>query len=102
MTGPTRSPVLPDVPTFKEAGYPDVQFTAWFGVFAPAKTPPAILDKLNAEVAKAARAPDTRAKLEEAGYRVTATSRDEFTQAVRDDTARWAKVVKSTGFKAQY
>ena len=101
MTGPTRSQVLPDVPTFKEAGYPDVQFTAWFGVFAPAKTPPEILDKLNAEVAKAARAPDTRAKLEEAGYRVTATSREEFAQAVREDTARWAKVVKSTGFKAQ-
>ena len=101
ITGPTRSPMLPQVPTFKETGFPDVEFSAWFGILAPAKTPPAVLDKLNAEIVKAVRAPDTRAKLEEAGYRVTGTTRDEFAKSIRDDAARWAKVVKTTGFKAQ-
>jgi tripartite-type tricarboxylate transporter receptor subunit TctC len=99
-TGATRSAVLPDVPTFKELGYADVQFDAWFGVLAPAKTPPEILDKLNVEIVKAVQSPDGRAKLEEAGFRVTGTKRDEFASIIRDDVARWAKVVKKTGFKA--
>jgi len=73
---------------------------AWFGVLAPAKTPPEILEKLNAEIVKAVQSAEGRAKLEEAGFRVTGTKRDEFTSIVRDDIARWAKVVKKTGFKA--
>ena len=100
MTGPSRSSLLPDVPTFKELGYPDLEFSAWFGILAPAKTPPDILDRLNAEIVKAIRSPDGRAKLEEAGFRVTGTSRNEFSGIIRDETARWAKVVRASGFKA--
>lgn len=99
-TGSSRSPLLPDVPTFKELGYSDVEFAAWFGVLAPAKTPPEILDKLNAEIVKAMKSPEARTKLEEGGFRVTGTSREEFARIIRDDSARWAKVVNATGFKA--
>jgi tripartite-type tricarboxylate transporter receptor subunit TctC len=100
MTGPSRSPLLPDVPTFKELGYPDLEFSAWFGILAPGKTPPEILDRLNAEIVKALKLPEGRAKLEEAGFRVTGTTRTEFTGIIRDETTRWAKVVKASGFKA--
>jgi tripartite-type tricarboxylate transporter receptor subunit TctC len=100
MTGPVRSPLLPDVPTFKELGYPDLEFSAWFGILAPAKTPPEILDKLNAEIVKALKSPDGRAKLEQAGFRVTGSGRTEFANVIRDETVRWGKVVKASGFKA--
>lgn len=100
-TGPQRSGVLPDVPTVKELGYPTLEFDAWFGLVAPAKTPPEILDKLNAAVAKAMQVPEVREKFEGAGFRVTGTSRDEFAKLMRQDIARWEKVVKATGFKAQ-
>ena len=55
VTGPVRSPLLPDVPTFKELGQPDLQFSAWFGLVAPAKTPPDIINKLNAELHEGTR-----------------------------------------------
>lgn len=100
-TGPARSPMFPDVPTSKEEGYPDMQFSSWYGVFAPAQTPVAILDKLNAELVKAANAPDTRARFEASGLRVTGTTREEFARIIRNDIARWGAVVKATGFKAQ-
>ena len=99
-TGPSRSAALPDVPTFKEQGLPELEFSSWFGVVAPAKTPPEVLAKLNADILKAVRSADGKAKLEEAGFRVTGTSRDEFVRIIGADTAKWGKAVAATGFKA--
>ncbi|MES2945673.1 MAG: tripartite tricarboxylate transporter substrate binding protein [Pseudomonadota bacterium] len=99
-TGPVRSGILPDVPTFKEQGYADLEFSSWFGVVAPAKTPADIIAKLNADIVKAVRSADGKAKLEEAGFRVTGTSRDEFVKIISADTAQWGKAVVATGFKA--
>ncbi|MES2192159.1 MAG: tripartite tricarboxylate transporter substrate binding protein [Pseudomonadota bacterium] len=99
-TGPVRSTALPDVPTFKEQGYPDLEFSSWFGIVAPAKTPPDIIAKLNADIVKAVRSADGKTKLEEAGFRVTGTSRDEFVRIISADTAKWGKAVAATGFKA--
>ena len=99
-TGSARSQNFPDVPTFKEAGYKDVEFDAWFGIFAPAKTPPAIVDKLNVEIVKALQAPEIRSKLADAGMQAAGTKRAEFEQMMSVDIDRWAKVVKATGFKA--
>lgn len=101
VTGPERTPLFPETPTSREAGYPDVQFTSWYGVFAPVGTPADILDKLSAEVVKATHAAQTRARLEDAGLRVTGTGRQEFDRIIRTDAARWGKVVEATGFKAQ-
>lgn len=99
-TGPVRSAALPDVPTFKEQGYPDLAFSSWFGVVAPAKTPVDVLAKLNADIVKAVRSVDGKARLEDAGFRVTGTSREEFVQIISADTAKWGKAVVATGFKA--
>ncbi len=99
-TGPVRSAALPDVPTFKEQGYPELEFSSWFGIVAPAKTPPEIIAKLNADIVKAVRSADGKTKLEDAGFRVTGTSREDFVRIISADTAKWGKAVAATGFKA--
>ena len=99
-TGATRTSMLPDVPTIKEQGYPNLEFDAWFGIVAPAKTPADIVNKLSADVQKAIKSPDTKARLEEAGFRVTGTGRDEFARIIAKDTVTWGKAVAATGFKA--
>ncbi|MDN3920691.1 Bug family tripartite tricarboxylate transporter substrate binding protein [Roseateles violae] len=98
-TAAARSPLLPDVPTFAEAGLPKVDFSAWFAVFAPAGTPAATLDQLSQQFAAAARAPEVRQKLVEAGFSVTGSSRAEAEKMVRDEALRWAAAVKASGFK---
>ncbi len=99
-TGPVRAGALPDVPTFKEQGHPDLEFSSWFGVVAPAKTPPEIIAKLNADIVRAVHSADGKTRLEEAGFRVTGTSRDEFVKIISADTVKWGKAVAATGFKA--
>ncbi|WP_038218481.1 Bug family tripartite tricarboxylate transporter substrate binding protein [Xenophilus azovorans] len=99
-TGEQRSPMLPDVPTFKELGYPNLQFSAWFGIVAPAKTPPEIVAKLNSSIVRAMQSPDGQKKMEDAGFRATGTSTQAFASIIASDTATWGKVVKATGFKA--
>jgi tripartite-type tricarboxylate transporter receptor subunit TctC len=99
-TGATRTSALPDVPTIKEQGYANLEFSSWFGIVAPARTPADVLAKLSADVQKAVKSPDTRAKLEEAGFRVTGTNADEFARIIAADTVTWGKAVAATGFKA--
>lgn len=99
-TGATRTSALPDVPTIKEQGYANLEFSSWFGIVAPARTPADVLAKLSADVQKAVKSPDTRAKLEEAGFRVTGTNADEFARIISADTVTWGKAVAATGFKA--
>lgn len=99
-TGATRAAALPDVPTIKEQGYPTLEFSSWFGIVAPAKTPNDILSKLSADIQKAMKAPDAKAKMEEAGFRVTGTDREEFARIIAADTITWGKAVAATGFKA--
>ena len=99
-TGPARAAALPDVPTIKEQGYPTLEFSSWFGIVAPARTPPEILAKLSADVQKAVKAPEARTKLEDAGFRVTGTTAEEFTRIIAADTVTWGKAVAATGFKA--
>jgi tripartite-type tricarboxylate transporter receptor subunit TctC len=99
-TGPSRSHALPDVPTFAEQGYPQVKFQSWYGMFAPAGTPAAIVAKLEADVRNATRAEDNKTKMETAGFRVTGTSAEEFVRLIAADTALWGKLVAATGFKA--
>ena len=99
-TGGTRSNALPDVPTIKEQGYPSLEFNSWFGIVAPAKTPPEIVAKLSADIIKAVQSPEGKAKMEEAGFRVTGTNREEFTRIIAADTVTWGKAVAATGFKA--
>ncbi len=99
-TAAARSPLLPDVPTFAEAGWPKLDFTAWFALFAPAGTPPAVLDLLNRQAVAAVQSPEVKARLQEAGFTVLGTSRADTERMLKAETQRWAEVVKATGFKA--
>ena len=99
-TGATRTGALPDVPTIKEQGFNNLEFSSWFGIVAPSKVPADILAKLSADIQKAVKSPETKAKLEESGFRVTGTSREEFTRIIAADTVTWGKAVAATGFKA--
>ncbi|WP_338794692.1 tripartite tricarboxylate transporter substrate binding protein [Acidovorax sp. DW039] len=99
-TGGTRTNVLPDVPTIKEQGYPSLEFNSWFGIVAPGKTPPEVLSRLQADIIKAVQSPEGKAKLEDAGFRVTGTTREEFARIIAADTVTWGKAVAATGFKA--
>lgn len=98
-TAATRSPLLPEVPTFTEAGLPKVDFSAWFAIFAPAGTPASALDVLNRSIVAALQSPDTKAKLVEAGFSVIGSSRADTEKMLKAEAARWAAVVKATGFK---
>lgn len=99
-SGGARSAALPQVPTFKELGYQGMEFASWFGIVAPAGTPQDIVNKLNADITRIMSSADNRQKLEEAGFRVTGTSRQEFARIIAEDTVTWGKAVRATGFKA--
>ncbi|KQP37067.1 tripartite tricarboxylate transporter substrate binding protein [Pseudorhodoferax sp. Leaf274] len=99
-TGGQRTAALPDVPTFKEQGYANLEFNSWFGIVAPAKTPPEVVAKLNADIVRAMHSPDGQKKMEDAGFRVTGTTQQEFASVIAADTAKWGKAVAATGFKA--
>ncbi|GIZ50329.1 Bug family tripartite tricarboxylate transporter substrate binding protein [Noviherbaspirillum aridicola] len=100
-SGSTRSAMLPDVPTAQEQGYPAVEFGAWFGLYAPAKTPAEVLETLSRATMNGLKAQDARERLQGAGFRIAGSGRQELDRLLREDIPRWEKVVKSTGFKAQ-
>jgi tripartite-type tricarboxylate transporter receptor subunit TctC len=91
---------LPDVPTVTELGYPDLVLTSWFGLAVPKGTPRAAIDRVNAEVMKVLRAPDVVAKLRALGMDpAKPNSPDDFGAFMKEDAARWKKVVKEAGIE---
>ena len=97
VTTESRHPALPDTPTTAEAGYAKFQVTGWQGWVAPAGTPRAILDRVNAETNKAMNDPATRAKLFEQGYLPAGGSVDAFAKQLAADQVKWAELVKVSG-----
>ena len=98
ISGQKRWPAMPDVPLFGEQGYPVLdRFTGWWGVFAPAGTPPATVDQLAAAFNEALRDPNIRKRIEGANAEPTGTTPAEFTQIVRTDLARWSALLKELG-----
>ena len=89
-----RHPLLPAVPTMIEEGLPDFEALSWQGLFVPAGTPPAVLERLNAEVVKAVRAPDLKDFFAERGFVVEAQSVDESRRFIDGELAKWARIVK--------
>lgn len=98
-TAKKRSSLMPDVPTFTEQGLPKADFSAWFAIFVPAGTPQSIVDRIQRDMVRAVQAPETRKKLEEAGFVVVGSSQAETRKMVQAEAERWAKVVKASGFK---
>lgn len=99
-TGPQRSALLQQVATMRELGRPGLEFESWFGVSAPAATPPAALAALEGAILRALGAPANRARLEEAGFRIAAQDRAAFGAQIVADRERWAEVVRQSGFRA--
>jgi len=93
VTGPRRWKGLESVPTFAEQGYPQFADVGWFGLFAPAGTPDAIVNRLSAEVAKAVAVPEVKARLQELGTEPNGTTPAAFDAQIRKDAERWARVV---------
>jgi tripartite-type tricarboxylate transporter receptor subunit TctC len=100
-TGEKRSAVLPDVPTVSEAGVPGYEATIWLGIMAPKGTPPEIVDRLNAEIARIIAKPSIREAWAKQGAVPMTMSPAQFDAFLRRDTDKWAKVIQQAGIKVQ-
>ena len=92
VTSKVRSPVAPDVPTIAESGYPGIDAIGWHGIMAPAHTPAAIVDKLNSEILKALKEPETRTLLEKQAITIVGSGPEAFAGFIRQDIAVWKEV----------
>lgn len=95
-----RSPFLPAVPTLREAGY-DLAAAGWYGMFAPARTPPEVVARLSKAIVDAVRAPDVRQRFLSFGLQPTGTSAAAFADIQKDDSEKWAPAVKASGFRPE-
>jgi tripartite-type tricarboxylate transporter receptor subunit TctC len=95
VTTERRSPALPEVPTTREAGFPQVDAVAWFGIQAPARgTPRPVIERLAAEIQAVVRDPAVRAKIEEQGAEPIGDTPEQFEAYIRREIARWGEVVR--------
>lgn len=100
VNSPTRSPVLPDVPTASEAGLPGYEMTVWLGLLAPAGTPADIIQKINRDVGKVLEMPSVKTRLAGLGMEPAFTSADAFGKLIADEVAKYATVIKAAAIKA--
>ena len=97
----TRLQAFADVPTMAEAGYPEIEFDNWFGVFVPAGTPGEIITHLNREIAKSMALPDVEERLVALGFEPVASTPEEFATQIKIELEKWAKVIRAANIKAQ-
>lgn len=98
-SGKARSAILPDLPTLSEAGVPGYEATIWLGLMAPKGTPAAIVNRLNAEIARITTNPELRRQWAAQGSAAMTMGVEEFTRYLNDDIAKWSNLVKSAGIK---
>ncbi len=101
VTGAARTPLAPDTPTVAESGYPGYNVDVWFGLLAPGKTPPEVVQRLNAEVNKALERPDVREKMLQQFYAPAGGTSASFADVIRADLERFAKPIQQAGIKPQ-
>jgi len=101
VTGARRSPVLADVPTIAEQGFPGVEATAWYGVLAPARAPKPIVSRLHGEVVRILKLPDVTQRLDSLGFEIVGSTPEEFGAYIRSEIKKWEKVVKASGAKPE-
>ena len=97
VSGSKRSPVLPDLPTISEAGVAGYEFNTWYGILAPAKTPKAVIARLNTAVVQGMKDPKVREKLLATGLDPQPSTPGQFADLIRSETARWKKVIEDAG-----
>jgi tripartite-type tricarboxylate transporter receptor subunit TctC len=95
-----RSPFIPDIPTIAEQGYPGFESVGWIGLAAPARTPVAVLDKLNAEVRAMLARPDVQERLATLAFVPVGDSREEFAAFMKAEIAKWSRLAKASGARA--
>lgn len=100
VSGERRSPALPDVPTFRESGYPNIVASGWFGMYAPARTPAPLIDSYNRALNKALGHPEVLDRFARLALEPGSGTAADLTKLEQASTARWAPVVKATGFRA--
>jgi tripartite-type tricarboxylate transporter receptor subunit TctC len=101
VTTAKRTPAAPDIPTIAEAGVPGYVFATWFGILAPAGTPRPIVAKLNREIVGILEAPEMKERLTKSGAEVTTSTPEAFALYLKSETAKWTKVLKDAGIKAE-
>jgi tripartite-type tricarboxylate transporter receptor subunit TctC len=101
VTTAKRSKVLPGLPTLAEAGVRGYENSTWFGVIAPAGTPPAVIGRLNAELVKASQAPEIVERIAPDGGEPVGTTPEQFGKHIATEIARWRKVVKDAGIRIE-
>jgi tripartite-type tricarboxylate transporter receptor subunit TctC len=101
VTGATRAPALPDLPTMAESGMSDFVITTWYGILAPAKTPKEVIGKLHSAIQKSLSARDTAERFAALGFDIVNSSPEGFTTFTRAEFNRWAQVIKVSGIKAE-
>ena len=90
----------PNLPTVAESGVPGFDVSSWYGLLAPAKTPPAIVEKMNADAVKVLREPDVRQKLENLGLEVAASTPQQFADFIKAEMTQWGPVIKAANIIA--
>jgi tripartite-type tricarboxylate transporter receptor subunit TctC len=100
-TSGKRSPLAPDVPTVAESGFSDFAIATWYGLLAPAGTPADLVARIQRDAAKAVNQPETRERLVGLGVDIVASTPEEFSRFLRGEIARYTKVVKDAGLKAE-
>lgn len=101
VTSATRSRVAPEIPTIAEAGVPGYDVSTWYGLFAPAGTPREILGKLSSEIANVMHLPALKSRLEAVGADPVTNTPEQFADFVKNDFAKWAKVVKEAHVRVE-
>lgn len=101
VTSLTRSAAAPAIPTVAESGLPGYEATAWQGVLAPAGTPLEVIAKLNAELVRVINQPEVRKQLADQGYEPAGNTPEQFAEYIKTEIAKWAKVIKAAGLKAE-
>ena len=100
VTSPTRSPAIPEVPTMAEAGYPEIEGEGWFAFIVPAGTPKDVINLLHREIVKAVAQPDIQEKMEALGFLAVDTTPQQAADLFRAESAKWSKVIREAGIKA--
>mgnify|MGYP003348507784 CR=1 FL=1 len=99
VTGPNRSPLMPNVPTVAEAGLPGYDAGVWFGISAPANTPQPVIARLAGDIAKIAANTEFRERMGSQGYDVVGSTPEQMAESIRNEIPKWAKVVRDSGAK---